>query len=48
MYDDDCNQNNIDNNNAAVTEAMIPTPDIQGGSSDIFGDSSTNSTLIEG
>ena len=35
-------------NNAAVAEEMVPTPDIQGGSSDVFGDSSTDSTFIEG
>ena len=35
-------------NNAAVAEEMVPTPDIQGGSSDVFSDSSTDSTFIEG
>ena len=27
-------------NNVAFAEEMVPTPDIQGGSSDVFGDSS--------
>ena len=26
-----------------IAEEMVPTPDIQGGSSDVFGDPSTNS-----
>ena len=35
-------------NNTAVAEETVPTPDIQGGSSDVFGGSSTDSTFIEG
>ena len=30
-------------NNAAVAGEMVPTPDIQGGSSDVFGNPSTDS-----
>ena len=30
-------------NNAAIAEEMVPTPDIQGGSSDVFGNQSTDS-----
>ena len=36
-------QDNIDKSNAAVAEEMVPTPDIQGRSSDVFGDPSTDS-----
>ena len=33
-------------NNAAVVEEMVPTPDIQGGSSGVFGNSSTVDNMI--
>ena len=41
-------QRKIDKNNTAVAEETVPTPDVEGGSSDIFGSSSTDSTFIDG
>ena len=46
MYDDDCNQNNIDNNNAAVAEEMVPTLDIQGGTWRLWYNNNESSVLV--